>query len=115
MSYTSIKTDQRFQREISLIVDGTGTAAVLEGTALVALVDNGTGDYTLTFGTAFSRTPVVLVGSLTSAKVARVTAVSASAVTVKGFNIADGTTAADIVFHAKITGWDTAATHSENS
>lgn len=39
-------------------VDGTGTASITQGVGLATLVDNGTGDYTLTFTTAFVRKPI---------------------------------------------------------
>jgi hypothetical protein len=39
-------------------VDGTGTAAITAGGELGTLVDNGTGDYTLTFTEPFAASPL---------------------------------------------------------
>lgn len=62
------------------IVTGTGTAAITEGTGFT-LVDNGTGDYTLTFDPAFTDVPAV-VGNVEAASLfVRVESASATATT----------------------------------
>jgi hypothetical protein len=93
---------------MALRIDGTGTASVLEGSTEVTLVDNGTGDYTLTFDTAFKRVPIV-VGMAVGASAAIVTAssVSASAVTIKTYDAAGNAVDAD--FHLQIIGFDDAS------
>lgn len=54
---TAVKLNPRI---ICLTVDGTGTAKLSGPDAdLVALTDNGTGDYTLTFATALQELPYV--------------------------------------------------------
>jgi len=104
-----IKGTQRLPRLLAFKVTGTGTAAINEGVNDAVLVDNGTGDYTLTFAKPFARTPVVNVsiqGGATTL-LARIHALSATAVQIKLFAV-DGTTATDGIFHAQVIGWDTA-------
>lgn len=99
---------QRLPHIIGARVDGTGTASMLEGGQEITLTDNGTGDYTLTFGTAFARVPVVVASPLTADAIIQIGTISASAVQILGFDATDGTTAKDIDFHVMILGWDTA-------
>ncbi len=103
-----IKGTKRLPRLLSFRVTGTGTAAINEGNYDGVLVDNGTGDWTITFAIPFLRAPVVAVSVLTSVSIHQIAAVSASAVQIKGFSATDGTTAKDIVFHMMVLGWDTA-------
>lgn len=110
----SIKTNQRLQRQLNIRLDGTGTAALTIGSGLGTLVDNGTGDYTITFNRAFSRTPMGHVTPITAAKNARLV-LSTTTCQVLGFNQADGTTASDLDCDLTITGWDTTDEYSENS
>ncbi len=102
-----IKSTQRRVRQLALRVSGTGTPAIAEGTNDGAIVDNGTGDWTITFATPFHRTPVIVLQSLTAASVLKLHAVSATSFQVKGFAM-DGTTAKDADFHAIINGFDAA-------
>jgi hypothetical protein len=103
-----IQGTQRLPRELYFKVTGTGTAAINEGLYDATLVDNGTGDYTLTWAVPFARSPVVVVSTMTADSVMVVTAASATAATIKGFDATDGTTAKDVVFNAIVMGWDTA-------
>lgn len=101
-----IKGSQRLPRLIALRVDGTGTASILEGAFDATLVDNGTGDYTLTFATPFKRVPVC-VGSAVGAVEATLNVVpSVSAVQVL---LQDNAGAAiDSDFHLMVLGFDSA-------
>lgn len=102
-----IKGTQRLPRLLALKLDGTGTAALNEGANDASLVDNGTGDYTLTFAIPFARTPVVVASSLTAAINIKLHAISATAVQIKTFATADGTTATDADLDILVLGWDT--------
>lgn len=102
-----IKGTQRLPRALSFRVDGTGTASILEGAFDATLVDNGTGDYTLTFAKPFVRVPVCsgnVVGS--TAAIVNIAVVSVTAVQVKIFDAAGS--AADADFHLSVLGWDSA-------
>lgn len=103
-----IKGTQRLPRLLVFRVTGTGTAAIDEGNSDATLTDNGTGDYTLTFARPFLRTPVVVVGVLTSNTIHQISSVSTTAARIKTFAGNDGTTAKDAVIHAMILGWDCA-------
>jgi len=88
----SIKSTQREMRQLELIVDGTGTAAI-SGPASnqVTLIDNGDGDYTITFNQAFANTPVVQATAITADTVCRVKAASTSSVNIETKAITGGT------------------------
>lgn len=100
-----IKTNQRLARQLAIKLTGTGTAALGEGSVAATLVDNGTGDYTLTFAKPFARTPVVVASSLTAEVNIKIHAVSKTAVQIKTFAV-DGTTAKDAVLDIIVLGWD---------
>lgn len=103
-----IKGTQRLPRLLAFRVDGTGTASILEGAFDATLVDNGTGDYTLTFAKPFARVPVVLGSGIVAASgIVEIDAISATAVGIKIF-AEDGSTAQDSDFHLAILGWDSA-------
>lgn len=76
------------------ILDTAGTPSLSVGGTDGTITDNGVGDYTITFATPFERVigAQVTVGELNA--MGCVTALSASAVTVK-VTQADGATAAD--------------------
>ena len=97
---------QRLVHMIAGRVQGTGTAAMLEGGNELTLTDNGTGDYTLAISPAYARVPTVLCQSLTADAIAQVGTISASSIQVLGFDATDGTTAKDIDFHILIVGSD---------
>ena len=91
---------------MSVVVDGTGTAA-LSGICAnnMSLTDNGTGDYTLTFDSAFKQAPQVLATPVTDNIICKVTASSTTACTIKTDNLSGSATDAD--FHVIILGSDT--------
>ena len=103
----SVSCPQRKIRMMSVIVDGTGTAA-LSGICAnnMALTDNGTGDYTLTFDLAYKQAPQVFATPVTDNIVTKVTASSTTACTIKTDNLSGVATDAD--FHVVIIGSDTA-------
>lgn len=101
-----IKGTQRLPRALALRVEGTGTASILEGAFDATLVDNGTGDYTLTFAKPFARVPVAIACSLAADIVCYVHAVSASAVTIRARSVAASPAAADVDFHLLVLGSD---------
>lgn len=103
-----IKTNQRLPRMLAFKLTGTGTAALGEGSVAGTLVDNGTGDYTITFAKPFARTPVVNANSLTAATNIKIHAVSKTAVQIKTFAV-DGTTPQDAVLDIIALGWDAEA------
>ena len=100
-----IKGSQRLPRLLAFKLTGTGTAALGEGKYDAALVDNGTGDYTLTFTKAFARVPVIQAASLTAEVNIKIHAISTTAVQIKTFAM-DGTTAKDAVLDIMALGWD---------
>lgn len=102
-----IKGTQRLPRFLAFLLTGTGTAALGQGSTDATLVDNGTGDYTLTFVKPFSRAPVVTASSKTAAVIIELTTVSTTVINIKSFAV-DGTTAKDAVLHIQAIGWDAA-------
>lgn len=101
-----LKGTQRMPRVLAFRVNGTGTAAILEGAFDGTLTDNGTGDYTITFAKAFARKPVV-VGTCATDDCYLETLDAdntVSAVHVKTKINAD--TATDAIFHLMVMGWD---------
>jgi hypothetical protein len=104
-----IKGTQRLSRLLALKITGTGTAAIGEGVRDATLVDNGTGDYTLTFLKPFVRSPVVTVTTLTANTRAEVSAASVSACTIKIKD--DAQVATDGVFFVLVLGWDATDTY----
>jgi hypothetical protein len=105
----SMKAKQLKPHFIALRVTGTGTAVIDEGGNEVTLTDNGTGDYTFTFGQAFARLPVVVATTCTANTFAIVPVadISASAFKVKTFNVS-AQAATDAVFHVHVIGFDAA-------
>lgn len=102
-----IQSPQRKMRMLAIKLDGTGTAALGEGSTQATLVDNGTGDYTITFGQAFARVPVCSASSLTAAVSIKIHAISATALNIKAFAV-DGTTAKDADLDILLLGADVA-------
>ena len=97
---------QRSIRQMGFVVDGTGTASITSGSTQGTLVDNGTGDYTLTFSDVYERAPIVVVTPVTADVNCNIDAVSASAVSITCFDSTDGTTAKDADFHMIVMGYD---------
>ena len=108
----SIKTNQRLERELAFLVTGTGTAAITVGADLATLVDNSTGNYTLTYAKPFARQPVVVGTTATDVTTLRIVTSTASAVNIECVG-ADQTTATDAVFHLIVKGWDTSEEYAE--
>ena len=104
-----VKCEQRLTRQLYARLDGTGTAALDEGgDTSMTLVDNGVGDYTLTFGQQYARTPVVIATPIAAAGdiIVSIGTVSTSAVQILAWDGTDGTTPADADIHIMITGFD---------
>lgn len=101
----SPKTNQRQERQLTFRLDGTGTAALTIGSGLGTLVDNGVGDYTITFHQPFARLPGAWLQTITSAKTARAV-VTTTSIQVLTF-APDGTTPADSDVDIRVIGWDT--------
>jgi hypothetical protein len=90
-----VETSQRKTRMIGFEVDGTGTAAMTTGSKDATLVDNGTGNYTLTFTKPATRAITAVATSKTAALYCVVTALSTTSVTVKSHDAAGTATDAD--------------------
>ncbi len=104
---------QRKTRIIPLRIDGGdvagGTATtngILEGKHHVTVTENSSGDYTFTFNTAFSRTPVVLLTPITDVMTCRLKAVSTTSFQVECTGADQTTPEADGDFHALVIGFD---------
>jgi len=109
MALTAVASRQRKMRLLQLNLDGTGTAALEGASKLEAtLVDNGTGDYTVTFDKAFTQAPSVVGTTKTADSIVQVSAVSTTAFTIKGFDATDGTTAKDVDIQIIVVGSDAA-------
>lgn len=106
---------QRKTRVIPISVDGSvvagGTATktgILEGQEHVLITENGSGDYTFTFNTPFSRTPVIMLTPLTDVTTVRLKAVSTTGFQVEQVGADQTTPEADADFHALVIGFDAA-------
>jgi hypothetical protein len=103
-----IKGTQRLPRLLAFAVDGTGTAAIGEGSRDATLTDNGAGDYTLTYSKAFARAPIVIVTTQTADTRAEVPLSANLAASCQILTKNDGTTPTDAEFLVLVLGWDTA-------
>lgn len=103
----TVKSPQRLNRMITAKINGTGTASK-SGTCAnnITLVDNGTGDYTLSFE-RFARVPEVIVTTQTATTVARLGTVTESSVQILTQNMSSAAT--DAIFHVMIIGSDAEA------
>lgn len=103
-----IKSSQRLARILSFKVTGTGTAAINQGSFDGTLVDNGTGDWTITFTKPFARAPICIATALaaTGDIITCIKTATATAVNVVQFDATDGTTAKDGVFFLNVIGYD---------
>jgi len=104
-----VRNMQRGPRMIAAQIDGTGTAALLVGSAReVVLTDNDTGDYTLEVSSPFAREPVVVATPVGAAGDVVVTlgTVTASSIQILAWDGTDGTTAKDADIHVMIMGFD---------
>lgn len=102
-----LKGTQRLPRCLAFKVTGTGTAAITEGGTDGTLVDNGTGDYTITYAKPFARTPVAVASTRTASTIIKLHAVSATVIQLKTYAV-DGVTAQDALLDIMIHGWDSA-------
>jgi len=101
----SVKSTQRKMRQLELIIDGTGTAALSGPASLQAtLTDNGVGDFTITFAEAFAQLPVCIPVCLTADCVVDTMVPAVGSVQVTLVDATDGTTAKDGDFHILIIG-----------
>lgn len=103
-----VKSYKREMRIENFKVDGTGTASLGEGQYRGTLVDNGTGDYTITFAEPFGRVPTAVVGVMTADTIHQISAISKTAITVKTYAANDGTTAQDADFCVHVMGAEVA-------
>lgn len=107
-----IKSSQRLVRVLNFKVKGTGTAAIQQGINDGTLVDNGTGDWTITFAKAGKRilgaqvTPFSDTGDIIPTF--QVAGFLVSGVRILGWDGTDGTTAKDMDFMLSVTLSDTA-------
>ena len=101
-----VKSTQRLVRTVYAKVNGTGTAAIIQGSTDFTLVDNGTGDYTLTPKKAAARLlsahvqPIADAGDLIATLH---TDTSKTSIQVKLWDGTDGTTAKDGLFFITAT------------
>lgn len=102
----SIKSPQRLPRQLAFKVTGTGTAAITIGSRDATLVDNTTGDYTLTFTQPFARAPIVVASCETATCYAEIA--SATTTSVNILTKSNGDVATDAVFHVIVQGFDAA-------
>lgn len=99
----AIQCPQRKPRLEAFRVTGSGTAAIALGSTDATLVDNGTGDYSLTWTKAFLRAPIVIA----SGKAGRVQAATAASTTAANIVTFGATgSAADDDFCALVLGFD---------
>jgi len=105
----SVKSTQRKIRQLELIIDGTGTAA-LAGPAKeqATLTDNGVGDYTIAFSDSFAMVPVCIPVCLTADCIVDTMVPAAGQVQVTLVDSTDGVTAKDGDFHLLVVGSDQA-------
>ena len=106
-----VDSTQRGTRVEGFSVDGTATASIVIGSNRATLVDNSTGDYTLTFTDAFARVPLAFAQSLTDDVNISIAAKSATAINITCFDSTDGTTAKDADFDLLVWGFDIVDEH----
>lgn len=106
-SAKQVVSPQRKMRLMSVIVDGTGTAA-LSGICAnnMTLTDSGTGDYLLTFDIPFIQLPQVLATPVTDNIICKIGTVAVGSVQILTENLSGSATDAD--FHCVIIGSDVA-------
>lgn len=102
-----VKAAQRKVRVLAIGVDGTGTAALGEGSLDATLADSGTGDYLITFNEAFLRAPCVFVQTKTTNSYAQLGTVAVGSVQILIKNL-DDDTALDGDFDVLVWGFDAA-------
>lgn len=103
----SIQTTQRLPRQLHFKVDGTGgSASIIIGSKDATVAKVATGRYTITFEKAFAREPVAIPVVIYGAAgvIASVSASSATAVSVRIYDLAGADQDAD--FHLMVQGFD---------
>ena len=112
MSYRSIKSNQRLERQLAFQVDGSVPELDI-GSGLGTLVENSDGNYTITFARAFARTPIALATTITDVSTVRIISCSTTAVNIEQVGADQTTPLADADFNLLVIGWDTASEFSE--
>lgn len=103
-----VQSPQRKVRQLFVKINGTGTAAVVEGVGLVTLVDNGTGDYTITLVQPSVRKPVVTITCATTDCYAEMVDADNTTSVIHVLTKINADTATDAIFHMNIACFDTA-------
>lgn len=112
MSYRSPKTNQRLERVLQFLIDGS-VPELDVGSGLGTLVENSDGNYTITFARAFARQPVAQITVATDVSSARIVSLSTTAINVEHVGADQTTPLADGDLHITVTGWDTAEEFDE--
>lgn len=102
-SEKAIQVPQLKPRMETFLVDGTGTAELDIGSGDATLVDNGTGDYSLTWTKPFARAPIVITTAL-SGRAQCLSAASTTGVNIGSFDA--GGSAADDNISVLVLGMD---------
>lgn len=102
-----VKTTMTGARLMAFRVDGTGAASLLEGSSVASLTDNGTGDYTITYNTAFANDNVIVLTSLGQNVDASLTVESSDAASVNITTFEGTPSAFDCNFDVVVIGQDT--------
>lgn len=109
----SPKTNQRLERRLCFLIDGSEPELDI-GSELGTLVENSSGNYTITFTRAFARIPCVLATTATDVTTVRVISATASAVNVEQVGADATTPTADGDIYLEVIGWDTADEYGDN-
>jgi len=109
----STKSPQRLVRMFHFIVNNTAGTITLEGLDQnqATLVDNGTGDYTITFSDAFAQVPTAQLTPAEADIHANIHAISATAIQIKVWDLATGATPTDGDVHLTVVGSDIASNY----
>jgi len=102
----SAKSVTKFPRILEFIVDGVTPALGGPSAGEATLIDNGVGDYTVTFTTDFVTVPICIITPVTDESIGRIDTAAVGSVIVKTDDATDGTTAKDVVFHLLVIGHD---------
>lgn len=112
MSYRSIKTNQRLQRELAFFIDGSVPELTI-GSGLGTLVENSDGNYTITFARPFARTPICVHSVNTDVSTSRLISISTTEVNIEQVGADQTTPLADADLSLIVVGWDTASEYDE--
>lgn len=99
----SIKSAQIMMRELNFKIDGTSgtpSALGLDKLQIASVVDNGVGDYTINllrpFNNEIIEVPQAQITSITAQRVATISAISASSITIEVTDLAGAAADADL-------------------